>query len=124
MQPVAAAIDTGNTPTARPVTAGKLRLVTIGDLDGRTKASRRARELAATFEEELGGNLSAAQRLAVERAAALTALAEDARVRHLAGDAGVTLEDVVRVGNASSRAVKALGLARKREQKPRSIEEL
>jgi nucleotide-binding universal stress UspA family protein len=118
MQPTTAEMQIGSGPITRPM-AGKLRLVTVADLDGRTRASRRARELATTFAEEIGGSLSSAQRLAVERAAALSALAEDARVRHLAGDTSVSLEDIVRIDNASARAVKALGLgARKREQKP------
>jgi hypothetical protein len=45
---------------------------TISDLDGRTRAARRARDLAAAFTADLGGTLTAAQRLSVDRAATLT----------------------------------------------------
>jgi hypothetical protein len=86
------------------------RLRTISDLDGRTRAARRARDLAAAFAADLGGTLTAAQRLAVDRAAALCALAEDARARRLAGDTTISLEDVVRVDNAAQRAVRMLGI--------------
>jgi hypothetical protein len=87
----------------------KQRLCTIESLDGRTIAARRARELARGFAAELGGSVTASQRLAIERAAALVALAEDARARRLAGDTAVSLEDIVRTDNAAARAVKALG---------------
>ena len=53
--------------------------------------------------------MSATQRFAIERAAALVALAEDAKARRLAGDTAVSLEDIVRTANAAARAVKALG---------------
>jgi hypothetical protein len=91
-----------------PSRQGKVRLCTIASLDGRTIAARRARELVAAFEAELGGVLTAGQRLAVERAAQLVALAEDARSRRLGGDMAVSLEDLVRVDNAASRAVRQL----------------
>jgi hypothetical protein len=85
-------------------------LRSLESLDGRTVGARRARELARGFQAELGGTVSATQRFAIERAAALVALAEDARARRLAGDLGVSLEDVVRTDNAAARAVKALGI--------------
>jgi hypothetical protein len=98
-------------PAERRVDARrKLRLCTLDSLDGRTIAARRARELAAAFEAELGDTLSAGQRIAIERAAALVAIAEDAKARRLAGDRGVTLDDIVRVDGAAARAVKALGI--------------
>jgi hypothetical protein len=87
----------------------KTRLCTIQALDGRTLAAKRARELADGFEAELGGSVTPTMRLAIERAAALVALSEDAKARRLAGDTGVSLEDIVRTDNAAARAVKALG---------------
>lgn len=93
-----------------PPARGKQRLCTLESLDGRTVAARRARELATCFETELGGNVTASQRIAVERAAALVAIAEDARARRLAGEPDVSLEDLVRIDNAAARAVKALGI--------------
>jgi hypothetical protein len=98
-------------PVERPqLPRGKHRLCTIESLDGRTIAARRARELARGFQAEFGGTASPTQRFAIERAAALVALAEDAKARRLAGDVSVSLEDVVRTDNAAARAVKALGI--------------
>lgn len=109
MRADATAVQAGSPAGSRPVT-GKLRLATVRDLDGRTRASRRARELAAGFERDLGGDMSPGRRLAIERAAAMVALAEDAQARRLAGDQTVSLEDVVRIDNAAARAVKAIGI--------------
>lgn len=96
-----------------PSREGKVRFLTLQGLDGRTVAAKRARELAQCFEAELGGALTATQRVAVERAAPLTAIAEDAKARRLSGDMAITLEDVVRTDNAARRAVKELGLGTK-----------
>jgi hypothetical protein len=93
-----------------PSREGKRRLFTIDHLDGRTIAARRARELMATFSAGLGGTLTAGQSLAIGRAAQLVALAEDARARRLDGDMTVTLEDLVRIDNSASRAVRQLGI--------------
>ncbi len=89
---------------------GKLRLVGLGDLDGRTSAAKRARTLVIAFADELGGNLTASQGAAVESAAPLIALAEDVRARRLAGDQAISLEDVVRIDNAAARALRVLGI--------------
>jgi hypothetical protein len=70
----------------RPVAGGKQRFCTIGSLDQRTIAARRATKLAKGFTAELtmsGGVLTATQRLAVEQASALAAIAEDAQARRL-----------------------------------------
>jgi thioesterase domain-containing protein len=93
-----------------PLGRGKARLLTLDAIDGRTIAARRARELARGFEAELGGSLSVSRRLAVERAAALVAIAEDAQARRLASDPAVSLEDLVRIDNTAVRAVRLLGL--------------
>jgi hypothetical protein len=72
----------------------------------------------------LGGNITGAQRAAIERAATLTALAEDAQARRLAGDSSVSLEDLVRIDNAAMRAVKQLGLKPAAAPKPSLAEHL
>jgi hypothetical protein len=110
-------IQAGN----RTETSGIMRLRTIDGLDGRTVAARRARELAKSFEAELDGTITASRRLAVERAAALVALAEDAKARRRAGDQSVTLDDVVRVDGAAARAVKALGIKAAGAPKPPTL---
>ena len=61
----------------------KVRLITTSDLDGRTRASRRARDLTAHFTEQIGGTSSKNQRLAIERAAVMCALAEDRQLTAL-----------------------------------------
>jgi hypothetical protein len=79
-------------------------------LDNRTRAAARARKLAASFEAEIGGSTTTAARIAIERAATLTVVAEDARARRLAGDLSITLDDLVRTDRAAAAAVRALGL--------------
>jgi hypothetical protein len=101
----------------------KLRLRTTSDLDMRTAAGKRAAELAATFTAALGGRLSPEQALAVSRAAALLALSEDATTRRLGGDLAVSLDDVVRLASAARRAVRDLGLHRKREPATPTLED-
>ena len=60
---------------------GKRRLVTLDSLDHRTVASRRARALASAFKTALGGEPTPAQSLAIQNAAALVAISEDAQAR-------------------------------------------
>jgi hypothetical protein len=102
--------------------AGKRRLVTLDQLDRRTRASRRARSLAAAFRRALGGELTDAQKLAVQNAAALVAISEDAQARRLAGDPAVTLDDLERTTRMARAAVRDLGLDRKRELKSDHLE--
>ena len=106
-------MQAGKAVDLRPKAGGKLRLLTLSDLDGRTAAAKRARSLAAALADELGGAITASQGAAVERAATLVALAEDVRSRRLAGDVkSVSLEDLVRVDAAADRALRRLGLKR------------
>jgi hypothetical protein len=84
----------------------RVRLLTTAHLDGRTRAMKRTRELVAELKAEIGGDLNPAQISAVERAAALAAVAEDARARRLAGDTSIGLNDLVRVDNAADRALR------------------
>ena len=66
---------------------GRLKLKTVADLDGRTRAARRARAVVAELVKALGGPdaVSPGQRQACERAGMLTAIAEDLAARQLAG---------------------------------------
>jgi hypothetical protein len=86
----------------------KTHLRTLDSLDGRTRAAQRARALIQSFEADLGRDPSSADLLAVRQAAMLTAIAEDAAARQLAGDA----EDpstLIPLVNAARRAVMDLG---------------
>jgi len=97
---------------------GRLKLKTVADLDGRTRAARRARAVVAELVKALGGPdaVSPGQRQACERAGMLTAIAEDLAARQLAG-LPVTLDEVLRADGAARRAVKA-ALASKAEPTP------
>src|SRR5262245_15414829 len=66
---------------------GKVRRMTLGDLDGRTTAAKTARRLISEIESDLGGSdrLSAAERVLAHRAAVATAMAEDMEARWLTG---------------------------------------
>jgi hypothetical protein len=86
----------------------------VTDIDGRTRSGRRARELARQFEAAIGGDPTDNQRLAIGRAATLTAIAEDRRMRALAGEP-VLLDDLVRVERLAMQAVRNLGLDKRRE---------
>ena len=81
----------GDTPENVPVPirkrGRKTALITISDLDGRTGAAKRVRELVRAIESDLGGSdhLSATQRQLVQRAAVMSAIAEDFEVRWASG---------------------------------------
>ncbi len=117
MHATAAAMEAEPPANTKRVAHGNVRLKTLDHLDGRTLAARRANELAEAFEAELGV-VSGTQRLAVRRAAMLTAIAEDLAARQLAGEA-IDLDQLIRASNAARRAVLDLGIKPgKRERKP------
>ena|SRR6516162_4684374 len=95
---------------------GRLKLKTVADLDGRTRAARRAKAVVAELTQAMGGNVTPAQRQAIERAAMLSAVADDLAARQLAG-LPVCLDEVLRADGAARRAVKA-ALASKAEPTP------
>lgn len=79
--------DTNVMPSKSPPDAGKVRLMTLGDLDGRTNAAKAARALIADLESDLGGadRLSAGERALVVRAAVTTAMLEHIEATWLSG---------------------------------------
>ena len=99
----------------QPKREPKARLIAVRHLDGRTRAAKRARKLATKFEREIGGKITTAMRIAIERAAGLVVVAEDARARRLSGDIAISLEDLVRCDRVAASAVRALGLDKRRE---------
>lgn len=80
------------------------------EIDGRTRLARRAKQLCAAFETELGGALTEAQLALVRRAGELLAISEETRRRWMAGDVVTTSNDVVRLDSAARRAVRELSL--------------
>ena len=102
MQAYGAAVEAGSLPDRRPIAHGML---TLRHLDGRSVASKRAKVLAKSIQVELNaGRLTQAQRIAIEHAAALAVLSEDAMARALRGDPGVSVDDAVRAAGAARRA--------------------
>jgi hypothetical protein len=65
----------------------KVRLMTLGDLDGRTNAAKTARALIAELESDLGGadRLTACERVLAHRAAVATAMLKNMEARWLSG---------------------------------------
>jgi hypothetical protein len=88
----------------------KARLLTLGHLDRRTRASRRAAALAEGFAAEIGGQITDSLRIRIETAAALSVIAEDAQTRRLAGDSSISLDDLVRAVSAARRALRDIGI--------------
>jgi hypothetical protein len=87
---------------------GKVRLVRLEHLDGRTLARKHADKLLAGVTAALGGNLSVGTRAAVDHYVRAALIAEDASVRRMAGDPTVTIEDVTRTENSAYRALRRL----------------
>jgi hypothetical protein len=102
-------VPPSRTPAARAA-RHRNRHHTSDDVSKKSKSGQRALALMRQFEAKLGGDLTEDQRLAVERAAVMTAIAEDARVRRLNGNTSISLEDLVRLDHASERALRLLGM--------------
>jgi hypothetical protein len=94
----------------------KQRRLSLSPFDKRTRAGRRAVELAKSFRERL--NADPADKIlaaAIEKAARLIALSEDASAKALNGDPRITLDDVVRLARLSDLAVKRLKLDERKQ---------
>ena len=97
---------------------GKVRLRSLDDLDNRTAAARRARDLVADLEADLGGGdrLPIGLRELVKRAAMLGAIVEDCEVRWLERKP-VDLAEYLSAVNAQRRVLATIGL----DRRPRDI---
>lgn len=67
---------------------GKVRLLTLDDLDGRTRAAQQVRDTRQAIFNDCGGEdgLSTLERIAVDNCALLDALTKDAAARWLGGE--------------------------------------
>lgn len=97
---------------------GKVRLLTLDDLDGRTRAAQQVRETRQAIMADCGGEdaLSTLERIAVDNVALLDALTKDAAARWLSGQE----IDVAAIGtlmNSYNRTAAVLGWKRR----PRDI---
>jgi hypothetical protein len=92
----------------------KVRLVTMEDLDRRTKAAQIALETKSAIMADLGGEdrLSTLERIMVENAAMSAAVLRDAHVRWIKGDP-VPVSELATLENTFNRTAAALGLSRR-----------
>jgi hypothetical protein len=122
MSVVAESVATSRAVAGKPTRQGKRAPVRI---DKRFAIGRRFKELALTFRARLGLEADSDPLLltAIERAATLQVLAEDAAARALRADPKVTLDDVVRLNRLAEIAVRRLRLDRNNATRPPSLPE-
>jgi hypothetical protein len=99
--------------------ASKACLLTLGHIDQRSEAWKRANQLIATLENERGGaeHITEAMRQLVQRAAVLSAVIEDQEAHWVAGEAIDMVSYLSAIG-VQRRVLLSLGLER---QGPRDI---
>jgi hypothetical protein len=90
------------------------QLLTLSDLDQRTRSAALANQLLKDLQSDAGGreNLSAAQRQLIQRAAILGALIEHSEVRWSAGQS-IDLASYLAAINTQRRVLVSLGLERR-----------
>jgi hypothetical protein len=112
MLPDAADKNAGSAPEA-PKSGGKVRLLSLDDVDGRTVAYRRCVDLISHIERDLGGvrQLSTAQQQLIRHAALTAAMLEDLGSRWLAGQP-IDPSMYATLVNAARRGFEAIGLQR------------
>jgi hypothetical protein len=93
---------------------GKVRLRSLDDLDCRTSAARRARDLVSGLEADLGGTeaLSTGQREIIKRAAMSGAVCEDLECKWLEGQK-IDIGDYALLANSQRRLLATVGLERR-----------
>ncbi len=97
-----------------PADLAKIRLATLDNLDGRTRAARRAHDLIAAIETDLGGAdlLSEGERQLVQRAAVLGAFIESCEAQWLSGQP-VDLPNYLAAVDRQRRVLTTIGLERR-----------
>jgi hypothetical protein len=109
------AADTTAAPRqASPKRSAKLKLIVMSDLDGRTVAARRIKEIVGSISADLGGasGLGEAQRQLITRAALLSTILESAETKLLVGEE-IDLTTYLSAIDRLRRVLTALGLERK-----------
>src|SRR4051812_21219537 len=106
-------IPSTSATATRPKPAAKNKRRAPVRFDARSFLGRRVKALATSFRERLGDASDPLLLDAVERAAELQALAEDATARALRGDPAASLDDLVRLTRCADLAVRRLNLDRK-----------
>ena len=105
--------DRGDDEEEEPKRVGKLRPASLDDLDQRTLAARRARDLVAGLESDLGGseNLSTGQREICMRVAMCGVMAADLETRFLQGT-DIDINAYSTLVSAQRRLATSIGLSR------------
>jgi hypothetical protein len=110
--------DTGDLPPRREAVASskepKVRLLSLSDLDGRTRSAQLVSKTIDSIVADLGGeeNLSAAERLIVRRAAIAGAMSEDLAARWLTGDP-IDPAVFATLANVERRQLESVGIKRR-----------
>jgi len=107
------AIELEREPDSSPK-QGKTRLLTLDDLDGRTRAAQYVKDTQREVISDLGGEdqLSTLERAAVGHVAVLDAMVKDAAARWLTGEP-VEPSSVATLVNAFNRTAAVLGWQRR-----------
>src|SRR5262245_9301341 len=106
-----------------PERVGKARLLSLDQLDRRTKAAQLALEAKEAIIADLGGadRLSTLERLACEHAALASAVVADSYARWLKGEQ-IALAELATVQNAFLRVAQTIGFSRRAKDVTTSIE--
>jgi hypothetical protein len=112
MQPDVAETNAGNMPDAAK-SGGKVRLLSLEDVDGRTVAYRRCADLISHIERDLGGSrqLSTAEKQLVRHAALTATMLEHLGSQWLGGQP-IDPTAFSTLVNAARRGFEAIGLKR------------
>lgn len=93
---------------------GKTRLLTLDDLDGRTRAAQHVKDTRQEVIADLGGEngLSSLERAAVDHVSLLDAMTKDAGARWLMGEP-IEVASIATLVNAFNRTATVLGWKRR-----------
>jgi hypothetical protein len=100
----------------------RVRRLTLTKIDGRGRLARRIKELTNGFLALIPlEQITVTKRAQIDRAAQMTALAEEQRGRLMRHEIGVDQADVLRWERKAEAAVKALGLPQDAKPQPMSL---
>lgn len=112
MQADAAELKQGSDGEPSKTRAGKVRLRTLSDLDARTAAYQRFRELVASYSTDLGGDLTTAKAAIVQRVVSLQVWCESIEVAY-AETGDLNIAAFTTATNALRRLLADIGLERR-----------
>jgi hypothetical protein len=92
--------------------SGKVRLRTLSDIDARTAAYRRFKELVASYTSDLGGDPTTGQQAIIQRAVSLQVWCEDAEAAY-AATGEMDIATFTTATNALRRLLSDIGLERR-----------